>query len=120
VTAPTPGQVAYEARQVAKGRRMGAADDTPDSEILAVIALTWDELPASMQADEEAGAQAVLTSAGEQWTVAEIASALDSFYAWFTVVGGGARVQGQLLGADVDEFARVLHAGLESGRAHRG
>lgn len=56
----TPGQAGYEARQVAKGRRMGADDSTPDSEILAVIALGWDELPAGMQADEEAGAQAVL------------------------------------------------------------
>jgi hypothetical protein len=120
VTEKTPGQVAYEARHVAKGRRMGADDGTPDSEILSVIALGWDEVPAGMQADEEAGAQAVLASVAEPWTVAELAAALDSFYAWFTVVGGGARVQGQLLGADVDEFARVLHAGLESGRAHRG
>jgi hypothetical protein len=55
----------------------------------------------------------------EPWTVAELAAALDSFYAWFTVTGGGARVQGQLLGADADDFARALHAGLESGRAHR-
>jgi hypothetical protein len=53
---------------------------------------------------------------GGQWTVAELSAALDSFYAWFTVAGGGARVQGRLLGADADEFARVLHAGLESGR----
>jgi hypothetical protein len=60
VTAATPGQVAYEARQVTKGRRMGADDGTPDSEILSVIALGWDELPPGMQADEEAGAQAVL------------------------------------------------------------
>ena len=54
------------------------------------------------------------------WTVTELAAALDSFYGWFTVTGGGARVQGQLLGADAEEFARVLHAGLESARAHRG
>lgn len=56
---------------------------------------------------------------GGQWTVAELAAALDSFCAWFTATGGGARVQGQLLGADADEFARALHAGLESARAHR-
>lgn len=56
----TPGRAGYEARQVAKGRRMGADDSTPDSEVLAVIALAWDELPAGMRADEEAGAQAVL------------------------------------------------------------
>lgn len=56
----TPGQAAYEARQVAKGRRMGAAGDETDAQILAVIALGWEELPAGMQADEEAGAQAVL------------------------------------------------------------
>lgn len=62
MTEKTPGQVAYEARQVAKGRRMGADDDTPDSEILAVIGLGWNELPAGMQADEEAGALAVLDS----------------------------------------------------------
>ena len=54
------GQLNYEARQVAKGRRMGAGESTPDSEILAVIALGWDELPPGMQADEEAGARAVL------------------------------------------------------------
>lgn len=116
--AKTPGQVAYEARQVAKGRRMGAEDGTPDSEILAVIALGWDELPAGMQADEEAGAQAALAGRAP-WTETELAAALDHFYAWFTVAGGGARVQGQLLGGDVTEFARVLHAGLESARAHR-
>lgn len=58
----TPGQVAYEARHVAKGRRMGADDATPDSEILAVIAFGWDELPAGMQADEEAGARAAVTA----------------------------------------------------------
>lgn len=60
MSAPTHGQVSYEARQAAKGRRMGADDDTPDSEIVAIIGLGWDELPAGMQADEEAGAQAVL------------------------------------------------------------
>jgi hypothetical protein len=57
--------------------------------------------------------------AAAPWTVAELAAVLDSFYAWFTVSGGGARVQGQLLGADADEFARALHAGLGSARAHR-
>jgi hypothetical protein len=56
----TPGRAAYEARQAAKGRRMGADDATPDSEIVAIIGLGWDELPVGMQADEEAGAQAVL------------------------------------------------------------
>lgn len=55
----TAGQVSYEARQAAKGRRMGADSATPDSEIIAVIGLSWAELPAGMQADEEAGAQAV-------------------------------------------------------------
>lgn len=60
----TPGQAAYEARHVAKGRRMGADDAAPDGEILAVIALSWDELPAGMQADEEAGAQAAIDAAG--------------------------------------------------------
>jgi hypothetical protein len=57
--------------------------------------------------------------ADQQWTVAELAAALDSFYAWFTVTGGGARVQGQLLGADAEEFARALHAQLGAHRAHR-
>lgn len=66
-----------------------------------------------------AAARARRAAPAGQWTVAELAAALNSFYAWFTVVGGGARVQGQLLGTDVDEFARALHAGLESGRAHR-
>lgn len=56
----TSGRVSYEARQAAKGRRMGADDDTPDAEIIAVIGLGWDELPAGIQADEEAGARAVL------------------------------------------------------------
>lgn len=70
------------------------------------------EVP-DMQRAYEAG------QADGQWTVAELAAALDSFYAWFTVVGGGARVQGQLLGADADEFARVLHAQLDANRAHR-
>jgi hypothetical protein len=59
-TEKTPGRAGYEARQVAKGRRMGARDDETDAQILAVIGLAWDELPAGMQADEEAGAQAVL------------------------------------------------------------
>lgn len=61
-TQKTPGQAAYEARQVAKGRRMGADEGTPDGEILAVIALGWNELPAGMQADEEAGAQAAIAT----------------------------------------------------------
>jgi hypothetical protein len=59
------------------------------------------------------------TPAAGQWTVTELSAALDRFYGWFTVAGSGARVQGQLLGADAGEFARVLHAGLESARAHR-
>lgn len=71
-------------------------------------------------ADEAfAGAPVQPGSSGEQWTRTELAAALDRFYGWFTVAGGGARVQGQLLGADAEEFARVLHAGLESARAHR-
>jgi hypothetical protein len=56
----TPGQAAYEARQVAKGRRMGAREDETDAQILAVIGLGWDELPAGIQADEEAGARAAI------------------------------------------------------------
>jgi len=60
---PTPGQASYEARQAAKGRRMGANDDWTDSQIIAVIALGWDELPAGMQADEEAGAKAAMDAA---------------------------------------------------------
>lgn len=200
----TPGQAAYEARQVAKGRRMGADESTPDSEILAVIALSWDELPPGMRADEEAGARAAITAdpevrafhrlvaeiagyavgaglahgalmeiqgkarallfgdtpvsgrcpegcgcrlgtddaarrecgcdgpcttgwepqpvpapAGAQWTEAEFAAALDGFHAWFTVTGGGARVQGQLLGLDAVEFARALDAQLSANRAHQ-
>jgi hypothetical protein len=57
--AVTPGQVAYEARRAAKGRRMGAADDTPDHEIIRVTGNPWDDLPPGQQADEEAGASAV-------------------------------------------------------------
>lgn len=65
-TPKTPGQAGYEARQVAKGRRMGAGDDETDAQILAVIALGWDELPPGMQADEEAGAQAVRNAERER------------------------------------------------------
>lgn len=50
---PTPGQASYEARQAAKARRMGG------------IGIRWEELPAGMQADEEAGAQAALKAAAQ-------------------------------------------------------
>jgi hypothetical protein len=46
----TPGQVAYEARQAARGRRKLAGDTSRG----------WGELSPGHQADEEAGAQAVL------------------------------------------------------------
>lgn len=57
----TAGQVAYETRQAAKARRMGAPDSEPDSTLVAIIGLRWEELPAGMQADEEAAATAVET-----------------------------------------------------------
>lgn len=50
MTPPTPGQVAYEARQAARGRRKLAGDTSRG----------WGELSPGHQADEEAGAQAVL------------------------------------------------------------
>ena len=46
----TPGQVAYEARQAARGRRKLAGDTSRG----------WGQLSPGHQADEEAGAQAVL------------------------------------------------------------
>jgi hypothetical protein len=55
------GQQAYEARQAAKARRMGAPDSEPDSTLVAIIGLRWEELPAGMKADEEAAATAVET-----------------------------------------------------------
>lgn len=101
MTAPGPGQVDEDAFWA----WMDAYVDEPHNASY--------EVP-DMQRAYEAG-----RAAAGPWTVAELAAALDSFCAWFTVVGGGARVQGQLLGADADEFARALHAGLESARARR-
>jgi hypothetical protein len=88
----TPGRAAYEARQVAKGRRMGARDDETDAQILAVIGLGWDELPAGMQADEEAGAQAVLDNR-TPWGDANVVTVEQ--YSFHAVVRSG--------GADGDE-----------------
>lgn len=105
MTAPTSGQ----ADEGAFWTWMDAYVDEPHNASY--------EVP-DMQRAYEAG-QAAAELAAEPRTVAELAAVLDSFYAWFTVTGGGARVQGQLLGADADEFARALHAGLESARAHR-
>jgi hypothetical protein len=82
----TPGQVAYEARQAAKGRRMGADDSTPDSEIVAVIGLGWDELPIGMQADEEAGAQAVLDNRSP-WGDANVVTVEQ--HRWYAVIRSG-------------------------------
>lgn len=86
MTAQTPGQVAYGACRAAKGRRMGADNDTPDSEIVAVIGLGWGELPAGMQADEEAGAQAVLDSR-TPWGDANVVSIEQ--HRWYAIVRSG-------------------------------
>ena len=61
MTAQTPGQASHEARQAAKARRMGVPGREPDSTLVAIIGLRWDELPAGMRADEEAGAQAAIS-----------------------------------------------------------
>ncbi len=72
MNAATPGQAAYEARQAAKARRMGAPDSEPDSTLVAIIGLRWEELPAGMQADEEAAAQAAIAAGGWDALAAEI------------------------------------------------
>lgn len=82
----TPGQAGYEARQVAKGRRMGAGGDETDAQILAVIGLGWDELPAGMQADEEAGAQSVLDNR-TPW--GDVNVVMIEEHRWYAVVRNG-------------------------------
>lgn len=61
MTEKTAGQQAYEAREGARGRRMGAPSDRPDAEITAIISFPWESLPPGQQADEEAAATAVET-----------------------------------------------------------
>jgi hypothetical protein len=62
VNAATPGQTAYEARQAAKTRRMGAPGSEPDSTLVAIIGFRWDDLPPGQQADEEAAARAAIAA----------------------------------------------------------
>ena len=93
MTAATPGQ----ADEAAFWAWMDAYADEPHNASY--------EVP-DMQRAYEAG------RAGGPWTETELAAALDGFCAY-------ARSQGQLLEVDANEFARVLHAELESARAHR-
>jgi hypothetical protein len=126
VTAETPERIQAERDWLAAALRRLASDEWfgtqgyGEDEIQRRTDFARDKLAAvaPLPFPGEAGAASGLAATG-QWTVTELAAALDRFYGWFTVVGGGARVQGQLLGADAEEFARVLRAGLESARAHR-
>jgi hypothetical protein len=74
----TPGQVAYEARQAARGRRKLAGD----------TGRGWGELSPGHQADEEAGAQAVLDSRTPWGDVNAVTVEQYSFHA--VVRSGGA------------------------------
>lgn len=123
MSAATPGQALADAwdAQALKCDEAAALPGLAKAAVLeqATFAAQLRDCARQLREMLAAAAPPAPDEAAGPWTAAELAAALDGFYGWFTVPGGTARVQGQLLGADAGEFARALHAHLDSGRAHR-